>query len=64
MSKHNPNLACPMISRSGFEPYESPVGERSRIITSRKERERDMQEHNCVDTGDVKKKEQVKNAQR
>lgn len=62
--KRNPNLACPMISRSSFDAYESPVGERGRIISSRKEKERDLQEHGCVETQDLPNKGKLNNAKR
>jgi len=61
MSKRNPNLSAPYIGGS-FEPYESPVGDRGRVITSAKQRERDMQEHDCVATSDLPNKGQLDNA--
>lgn len=56
-SKRNPNLAAPMVSRMSFDPYESPVGDRGRIISTRKDRERDLLEHDCVPTSDTQPKE-------
>lgn len=55
---------CPNIGRRHFEPYESPVGEPGRMINTRKERERDLVEHGCVDTNDLSNKGQTDNAKR
>ena len=62
--KNRADFPAPMVSRSNFEPYESPVGEAGRMIYTRKERERDLAEHNCVDTADIPSKGKAKNARK
>lgn len=52
----NEKLACPMISRRGFEPYESPAS--GMTITSRKDQEKDFLDTNTMPTQDVKVKPQ------
>lgn len=57
----NPNLAAPYIGGS-FEPYESPVGDRGRIIKNQKEREKDLLEHDSMPTSDLPQHGQLENA--
>jgi hypothetical protein len=50
MIRQRRKLATPMLSR--LEPFESPIS--GRLITSWRERDREMTAHDCYDPRDVK----------